>query len=56
MMRLGEYRELIEERDLIEEALDLLELRKVNFWSPGLRIGNDLLGLMVTMPKGGSRW
>ncbi|KAJ3308853.1 hypothetical protein HDU76_003794 [Blyttiomyces sp. JEL0837] len=55
MARLGEYRERMEEQDLIEEALQLLEARKVNFWSPGLRIGNDLLGLMVTMPRGGTR-
>ncbi|KAJ3405145.1 hypothetical protein HDV05_006731, partial [Chytridiales sp. JEL 0842] len=55
MARLGEYREKLEERDLMEEAMDLLEQRKVNFWSPGLRIGNDLLGLMVTIPQGGPR-
>jgi hypothetical protein len=55
MARLGEYRERIEERDLIEEAIDLLEHRKVNFWAPGLRIGNDLLGLMVTIPQAGHR-
>ncbi|KAJ3198272.1 hypothetical protein HDU82_001252 [Entophlyctis luteolus] len=55
MSRLGEYREKIEERDLIFEAFQLLEDQKVNFWSKGLRIGNDLLGLMVTSPKGGTR-
>ncbi|KAJ3026752.1 UNVERIFIED_CONTAM: hypothetical protein HDU68_005140 [Siphonaria sp. JEL0065] len=55
MSRLGEHRERIEERDLIFEAFQLLEDRKVNFWSKGLRIGNDLLGLIVTPPKGGVR-
>lgn len=55
MARLGEYREKLEEQILIEEALELLESRQVNFWSPGLRIGNDLLGLMVTIPLGGTR-
>ncbi|KAJ3197016.1 hypothetical protein HDU67_003885, partial [Dinochytrium kinnereticum] len=46
MCRLGEYREKIEEQELIEEAMALLENREINFWAPGLRIGNDLLGLM----------
>ncbi|KAJ3402860.1 hypothetical protein HDU80_004705 [Chytriomyces hyalinus] len=55
MARLGEFREKIEERDLIYEAFRLLEDQKVNFWSKGLRIGNDLLGLIVTAPKGGVR-
>ncbi|KAI8615306.1 MYCBP-associated protein family-domain-containing protein [Chytriomyces sp. MP71] len=55
MARLGEYREKIEERDLIFEAFRLLEDQKINFWSKGLRIGNDLLGLIVTAPKGGVR-
>ncbi|KAI8847483.1 MYCBP-associated protein family-domain-containing protein [Chytridium lagenaria] len=55
MCRLGEYRERIEEQELIEEALALLEQKQINFWAPGLRIGNDLLGLMVTMPTGGQR-
>ncbi|KAJ3067903.1 hypothetical protein HDU98_008904 [Podochytrium sp. JEL0797] len=55
MSRLGEHRERVEERDLIVEAFQLLEDRKVNFWSKGLRIGNDLLGLIVTAPKGGCR-
>lgn len=55
MARLGEYRAIVEERDLIEEALNLIERRNVGFWSQGLRIGNDLLGLTVTMPKGGPR-
>ncbi|KAJ3176561.1 hypothetical protein HK101_010402 [Irineochytrium annulatum] len=55
MTRLGEYREKMEERDLIVEALKVMESRRIDFWSPGLRIGNDLLGLMVTMPEGGPR-
>ena len=55
MTRLGEYREFVEERDLIEEALLLLEERNVSFWKTGLRIGNDLLGLSFQMPRGGPR-
>ncbi|KAI8928440.1 MYCBP-associated protein family-domain-containing protein [Entophlyctis helioformis] len=55
MTRLGEYRQFVEERDLIEEALLLLEEHKVNFWKTGLRIGNDLLGLCFQMPRGGLR-
>ncbi|KAH6574215.1 hypothetical protein BASA62_002534 [Batrachochytrium salamandrivorans] len=55
MARLGEYREFVEERDLIEEALLLLEEQNVNFWKTGLRIGSDLLGLCFQMPRGGPR-
>ncbi|KAJ3095464.1 hypothetical protein HDU97_006906 [Phlyctochytrium planicorne] len=55
MCQLGAYREKIEEQELIEEAVALLEQREIGFWAPGLRIGNDLLGLMVTMPSGGPR-
>ncbi|KAI9203527.1 MYCBP-associated protein family-domain-containing protein [Polychytrium aggregatum] len=55
MARLGEHRMRLEERDLIEEALRLLESRNVNFWKTGIRIGNDLLGLTLPMPKGGPR-
>jgi hypothetical protein len=55
MTRLGEYRLLVEERDLIEEAINLIERKKNSFWYAGLRIGNDLLGLTVTMPQGGPR-
>ena len=54
MARLGEYRQFIEERDLIEEALRLLEERDINFWKMGIRIGNDLLGLTF-LPRGGPR-
>ena len=55
MARLGEYREFIEERELIEEALMMLEHKSVNFWKTGMRIGNDLLGLTFPMPTGGPR-
>ncbi|EGF81875.1 hypothetical protein BATDEDRAFT_87286 [Batrachochytrium dendrobatidis JAM81] len=55
MARLGEYREFVEERDLIEEALMLLEEHNVNFWKTGLRLGSDLLGLCFQMPSGGPR-
>ncbi|KAJ3033439.1 hypothetical protein HDV00_006346 [Rhizophlyctis rosea] len=55
MARLGEFRAKMEERDLIEEALLLLEQEEVNFWKTGLRIGNDLLGLTVPLPRGGAR-
>jgi hypothetical protein len=56
MARLGEHRERMEERDLIEEAMQLLEQRQMNFWSSGLKIGNDLVGLMLlNMPQGGTR-
>jgi hypothetical protein len=55
MARLGEYRNIVESRDLIEEALLLLEQQNINFWKEGLKIGNDLLGLSFQMPKGGPR-
>ncbi|KAJ3097716.1 hypothetical protein HK100_005279, partial [Physocladia obscura] len=55
MSRLGEHRERMEDRELIYEAFQLLEDQKVNFWSKGLRIGSELLGLIVTIPKGGPR-
>ena len=55
MARLGEYRQIIEERNLIEEALMMLEHKSVNFWKTGMRIGNDLLGLTLPMPSGGLR-
>jgi hypothetical protein len=55
MARLGEYRQLVEEKELIEEALMMLEHKNVNFWKTGMRIGNDLLGLTLPMPRGGIR-
>ena len=55
MARLGEYRQFVEERELIEEALMMLEHKSVNFWKTGMRIGNDLLGLTLPMPSGGPR-
>ncbi|KAL2918826.1 hypothetical protein HK105_201660 [Polyrhizophydium stewartii] len=55
MARLNEYRKFVEERDLIEEALLLLEEHNINFWKTGLRIGTDLLGLCFQMPRGGPR-
>jgi hypothetical protein len=55
MARLGEYRQFVEERELVEEALMMLEHKSVNFWKSGLRIGNDLLGLTIQMPTGGPR-
>ena len=55
MTRLGEYREFVEERELIEEALQMLEFRSLNFWKMGLKIGNDLLGLTLPLPLGGPR-
>ena len=55
MARLGEYRKIVENRQLIEEALLLLEQQNINFWKEGLKIGNDLLGLSFQMPKGGPR-
>nr|KAJ3418507.1 Iron-sulfur assembly protein 1 [Polyrhizophydium stewartii] len=58
MARLNEYRKFVEERDLIEEALLLLEEHNINFWKTGLRIGTDLLGLIErlrTYEQTGSR-
>jgi hypothetical protein len=55
MARLGEYRQIVEEKELIEEALMMLEHKSVNFWKTGMRIGNDLLGLTLPMPRGGPR-
>lgn len=55
MARLGEYRRIVENRQLIEEALLLLEQQNINFWKEGLKIGNDLLGLNFKIPKGGPR-
>lgn len=55
MARLGEYRQFIEERELIEEALMMLEHRSLDFWKMGMRIGNDLLGLTLPIPLGGPR-
>jgi hypothetical protein len=55
MNQLGEYRQYIEEKDLIQQALLLLEERHVNFWKTGLHIGGDLLGLTLQMPRGGPR-
>lgn len=55
MARLGEYRQLVEEKELIEEALMMLEYKSVNFWKTGMQIGNDLLGLTLPMPSGGPR-
>ncbi|KAJ1562674.1 hypothetical protein HK405_009270, partial [Cladochytrium tenue] len=53
MARLGEFRERMEEQALVEEALRLLETEPVEFWGTGIRLGNDLLGLMATIPRGG---
>jgi hypothetical protein len=55
MARLGEFRQKLEEKQLIEEAVLLLEEQNINFWKEGMRIGNDLLGLCVQLPKGGPR-
>jgi hypothetical protein len=55
MARLGEFRQKLEEKQLIEEAVLLLEEQNINFWKEGIRIGNDLLGLSVQLPKGGPR-
>jgi hypothetical protein len=55
MKRLGEYRQSIEVKLLMEEALLLLEQENIDFWKEGLRIGNDLLGLCFQMPRGGPR-
>jgi hypothetical protein len=55
MARLGEYRQKLESKLLIEEALLLLQDQNIDFWKEGLRIGNDLLGLSFQMPIGGPR-
>lgn len=55
MARLGEYKQVVEGKQLIEEAMLLLEEQNINFWKEGLKIGNDLLGLSFQIPKGGPR-
>ncbi|RKO93357.1 MYCBP-associated protein family-domain-containing protein [Blyttiomyces helicus] len=55
MARLGEWRERVEEHNIVEEALKLLEHEHVDFWRTGLKLGSDLLGLTMPMPKGGPR-
>ncbi|KAJ3276032.1 hypothetical protein HDV01_006202 [Terramyces sp. JEL0728] len=55
MSRLCEYRQVVEEKRLIEEALRVLEDQKIDFWKEGIKIGNDLLGLSFQLPSGGPR-
>ncbi|KAI8822671.1 MYCBP-associated protein family-domain-containing protein [Fimicolochytrium jonesii] len=55
MARLGEYRERLEEHELIDTALRLLDDEHVDFWKTGLRLGSDLLGLTMPIPRGGPR-
>ncbi|KAJ3320756.1 hypothetical protein HDV06_005049 [Boothiomyces sp. JEL0866] len=55
MTRLCEYRQVVEEKRLIEEALRVLEDQKIDFWKEGIKIGNDLLGLSFQLPSGGPR-
>lgn len=55
MAKISEFRLVMEEHELMEEAMKLLEHRKVDFWKTGLCIGSDLLGLTLPMPKGGPR-
>ncbi|KAJ3259213.1 hypothetical protein HK103_002860 [Boothiomyces macroporosus] len=55
MARICEYRQVVEEKRLIEEALRVLEDQKIDFWKEGIKIGNDLLGLSFQLPSGGPR-
>ncbi|KAI8898310.1 MYCBP-associated protein family-domain-containing protein [Globomyces pollinis-pini] len=55
MARLGEYRMVVEEKTLIEEALHVMEDHQIDFWKEGIRIGSDLLGLSFQPPIGGQR-
>ncbi|KAI9004247.1 MYCBP-associated protein family-domain-containing protein [Gaertneriomyces semiglobifer] len=55
MCRLSEYRSRIEEKELVETALRLLEEEHINFWKTGIKLGSDLLGLTMPVPKGGPR-
>ncbi|KAJ3150782.1 hypothetical protein HDU86_006291 [Geranomyces michiganensis] len=55
MARLGEYRERLEAHELVETALRLLDEEHVDFWKMGLRLGSDLLGLTMPIPRGGPR-
>ncbi|KAI8903941.1 MYCBP-associated protein family-domain-containing protein [Powellomyces hirtus] len=55
MARIGEYRERLEEHELVETALRLLDEEHVDFWKTGLRLGSDLLGLTMPLPRGGPR-
>jgi hypothetical protein len=55
MAKLGEYRQKVESKLLIEEAMLLLEDENISFWKSGLKIGNDLLGLHFRLPVGGPR-
>lgn len=45
----------MEEKTLVETALRLLEEEGVGFWKMGLKVGSDLLGLTMEMPRGGIR-
>jgi hypothetical protein len=55
MVKIAEYRLLVEESEFLEEALRLIEKSELDFWRSGLRIGSELLGLTFPMPKGGPR-
>lgn len=55
MAKISEYRLVMEERELVEEAYKFLEKNDIDFWKTGLRVGSDLLGITLTMPKGGPR-
>ncbi|TPX30263.1 hypothetical protein SmJEL517_g06142 [Synchytrium microbalum] len=54
MSRLGEYRLHVEERELAEGMSDTPG-RDPFFWVTGIRIGTDLLGITLPMPRGGAR-
>ncbi|KAJ3358858.1 hypothetical protein GGF32_009954 [Allomyces javanicus] len=54
MARINEFRQFMEERELVEEAIKVLEAN-YDFWMTGLSIGHDLLGLNLPLPRSGPR-
>ncbi|KND00524.1 uncharacterized protein SPPG_04835 [Spizellomyces punctatus DAOM BR117] len=55
MSRLNTHRQKVERSRLIETALRVLEEEHVEFWRVGCRVGSELLGLVMPIPKGGPR-
>ena len=54
MEKRSHHRLHLDKSVLFEEALRVLD-KEFSFWGPGLKIGSDLFGLTLPMPKGGTR-
>jgi hypothetical protein len=55
MSKVLKYRLMVEDHQLIQEAIKVLEQGGGIEWKTMLTIGDELLGIHVPMPKGGPR-